>query len=246
MPQLWTCLFCDRPTTLTGTDVSDGKEHLFSDSPYGPVGLKWQSARCPNPECREISLSVSFGEWKRPRTAGMASRVGNVIEAWRLRPQSSAKQLPDYVPRPIQEDYYEAYLIIEKSPKASATLSRRCLQGMIRDFWAIKGRTLFEEINALEERVDANTWKAIKAVKDVGNIGAHMEKNINHIVDVDPDEAQLLIEMIEQLIGDWYIQRFEREQRTQRITELAEAKQKQKHRTEALQESTIDSNKITR
>ena len=34
------------------------------------------------------------------------------------------------------------------------------------------------------------------AVRKVGNIGAHMEKDINVIVDVDPDEAQHLIGLI--------------------------------------------------
>ena len=31
-------------------------------------------------------------------------------------------------------------------------------------------------------------WQAIDAVRSIGNIGAHMEKDINLIVDVDPEE----------------------------------------------------------
>jgi hypothetical protein len=45
--------------------------------------------------------------------------------------------LPDYIPEQIKDDYYEACSILNLSPKASATLARRCLQGMIRDFWGI-------------------------------------------------------------------------------------------------------------
>jgi hypothetical protein len=41
--------------------------------------------------------------------------------------------------------------------------------------------------------------EAIDIVRNIGNIGAHMEADINVIVDVDPDEAQTLIELIETL-----------------------------------------------
>ena len=66
---------------------------------------------------------------------------------------------------------------------------------------------LIDEIEAIEDKVDPLTWKAIDAVRSVGNIGAHMEKDINVIVDVDPDEAAQLISLIEILIKDWYITR---------------------------------------
>ena len=83
---------------------------------------------------------------------------------------------------------------------------------------------MIDEINALEDKVDEKTWEAIKAVKDFGNICAHMEKDIDLIVPVDPDEAQLLINMIEQLFEDWYVRRHQREQRMGLIVEKAEEK----------------------
>ena len=221
MPQHWTCPFCNRPTTLNDQDTTVGDSYLLEGTKFGVVGLAWSSIRCPNPDCKEVALYVRF----TGRNSLYGGTVpGDTIESWTLRPEANARPLPHYIPEPIQEDYYEACLIVEKSPKASATLSRRCLQGMIRDFWGISERTLFQEIEALEQHVEPSTWEAIKAVKDVGNIGAHMEANINHIVPVEPEEAQLLIGMIEQLIGDWYVQRFEREQRTKNIVDLAEEK----------------------
>ena len=180
MAHSWTCPFCTRPTTLTDIDIKSGHRSLFEKSKIGNVGIAWDSARCPNSECREVSLIVFLTEWLSAG-GGLHPRPGMTLEAWTLRPESLAKPLRHYIPAPIQEDYREACLIAEKSPKASATLSRRCLQGMIRDYWKIKKNRLIDEINALEERVDASTWEAIKAVKDVGNIGAHMEKDINHI-----------------------------------------------------------------
>jgi hypothetical protein len=146
------------------------------------------------------------------------------LQMWNLIPPSRAKVFPDYVPQPIRDDYVEACAIRDLSPKASATLSRRCLQGMIRDFWKIVKARLLDEIEALEDKVDAQTWAAIDAVRKIGNIGAHMEKDINVIVDVDPNEAQVLIELIELLVKDWYVVRHDREERLKSIVQVAKAK----------------------
>jgi hypothetical protein len=131
----------------------------------------------------------------------------------------------------VRADYAEARQILDLSPKASATLSRRCLQGMIRDFWGVKERDLFHEIKALQGKVDAKTWQAIDAVRAIGNIGAHMEKDINLIVDVEPMEAQLLVELIERLIEDWYVNRHEHNARMDKVIAAAKAKSAQKKAT---------------
>jgi hypothetical protein len=110
------------------------------------------------------------------------------------------------------------------SPKASATLSRRCLQGILRDFWGVKPGRLVDEINEIRPKVDPLTWDAIEAVRQLGNIGAHMEKDINIIVDVDPDEAKLLIELIETLLREWYIAREERKTRMGALVTAASKK----------------------
>jgi hypothetical protein len=130
-----------------------------------------------------------------------------------LVPNSKAKQQPSYIPRQIVSDYEEAYLIAPLSPKASATLSRRCLQGMIRDFFSIGKNRLIDEIDAIKDRTPDDVWDAIDAVRKIGNIGAHMEKDINLIVDVDENEARLLLSLIEQLFDDWYVNRHKRQER---------------------------------
>jgi len=84
------------------------------------------------------------------------------------------------------------------------------------------------EVEAIGEKVDPLTWKAIDAVRKIGNIGAHMEKDINLIVDVDPDEASKLINLIEILIKDWYITRYEREKRLESVVELGKQKDSEK------------------
>ena len=54
---------------------------------------------------------------------------------------------------------------------------------------------------------------AIGHVRRIGSIGAHMEKDINLILDVEPDEAQALIDLIELLFEEWYVASHVREER---------------------------------
>lgn len=179
---------------------------------------------CPNLDCREFEISAILGT-KTPRGS-----IGNQLMSWRLKPDSNAKPLPSYIPKAIVEDYREACLIRELSPKSSATLARRCLQGIIRDFWKddVKPGRLVDEIRAISSKVDPITWQAIDGVRNVGNIGAHMEKDIDHIVEVEPEEAQLLIGLLEHLMKEWYINRHERLQQMQALIGLADKKKEQR------------------
>lgn len=128
-----------------------------------------------------------------------------------IYPSSIAKHFPKYIPEQIRKYYEEAYAIVSLSPKASATLSRRCLQGMIHDFWNIKEKNLNAEITSLKSRISPSLWKAIDGIRTIGNIGAHMESDINVIVDIDSGEAEKLLKLIEHLIKEWYINRHDAE-----------------------------------
>jgi hypothetical protein len=89
---------------------------------------------------------------------------------------------------------------------------------------------LIDEVNALKGHIDATTWEAIDAVRSIGNIGAHMEKDISLIVDVEPEEAELLIRLIEVLLEEWYIRRYERETHMKSVIAAAKAKQESRQR----------------
>lgn len=147
-------------------------------------------------------------------------------------PISRAKQFPDYIPKSIRSDYEEAYAIVNLSPKASATLSRRCLQGIIRDFFQIKENTLSNAINKLEGKIPAQQWRVIDGIRRIGNIGAHMEKDINLIVDIDSDEATKLLKLIEHLLQQWYINRYEQQQLYDDIINIDNAKQAERKKSE--------------
>ena len=223
----WQCPFCARHTTIVGSRLSEGTHHIDLETKHGKRALRSTAIACPNEDCKELFVEASISSYTQLPSARNA--YGKPERSWTLLPEAAVKPFPDYVPAPILSDYREACLIRDLSPKASATIARRCLQGMIRDFWKIKKDRLIDEIKALEGKVDEQTWEAIDALRTLGNIGAHMEKDINLIVDVDLGEASLLIELIETLISDWYIERHEREQRASRLVAAAAAKKAAKN-----------------
>lgn len=217
----WVCPFCNQPVTITDEDVVDGSTVLDLENTEGRQLLASRFIVCPNPECKKYALEVKLG--KSHRSYGKEYHEGS-ITTWSLIPQSKAQSFPKYIPAVILSDYNEACLIKDLSPKASATISRRCLQGIIRDYWKVEPGKLNNEIQQIKGRVEQLTWQAIDAVRGVGNIGAHMEEDVNLIVDIEPNEAELLIELIETLLKDWYIARQEKNSRLEAIVKLGEVK----------------------
>ncbi len=140
-------------------------------------------------------------------------------------PPASAMHLPDYIPQQIRDDYLEAVQIVDLSPKAAATLARRCLQGMIHDFWGIKEKNLNAEITKLKGEIPSKQWQAIDALRKIGNIGAHMEADTQLIIDVDPDETKKLIKVIELLFKNWYIANHEDNQLLDEVKAMSEEKE---------------------
>lgn len=220
----WTCPHCERAVTITGQRFSAGNHTLYIDNSDGRRTLFSSYIVCPNPGCKKFTLTAELYESERGPPPHAHEKFVRKLSTWALVPSSMSKHFPEYVPRPIREDYQEACLIRDLSPKASATLSRRCLQGILRDFWKVKPGRLVDEIAQVKDKVDPITWEAIEAVRKLGNIGAHMEKDIDVIVDVDPNEAALLIGLVETLLKEWYVARAERQARMGAVIAAAASK----------------------
>lgn len=212
----WQCPYCSRHATIGHHNVSRESHTFDINNKDGHSLLLTQVISCPNPSCREYEVTASLYDARRGLNGNLV-RADEPRKEWKLRPESAARPMPEYVPAAVVADYTEACAILYLSPKASATLARRCLQGMIRDFFGVRKEKLLHEIHAIRDKVSEETWNSIEAVRKLGNIGAHMEKDINVIVDVDPDEAILLIQLIESLIEDWYVNRHERKLRYSRL-----------------------------
>lgn len=228
--QHWSCPYCNHDATLRDQDYAVGNEKFSIQNPLdGHKMLSWYYVVCPNPDCRKYTLRIGIFDYAYDKHDS-EWKSGNLVRVWNLIPPSKAKPFPNYIPKPILDDYNEACLIVDLSPKASATLARRCLQGMIRDFWQVKPGRLKSEIEQISDKTDPLTWDAIDSVRHVGNIGAHMEEDINLIVDVDPNETNMLIGLIEILLKDWYVAREERQNRLLKIKSIADSKTHQKSR----------------
>lgn len=216
----WHCPYCSSHSVKLNENERGSWVQLLG-SAHGNSRVHVEQVVCSNEKCKEMTLVVRLFSCA---SENLSSVRGALIKEWPLLPVSSARPQPEYIPSPLVQDYNEACAIMHLSPKASATLSRRCLQGMIRDFHSVTRGTLNKEIDALKDIVEPDVWSAIDAIRRVGNIGAHMEKDINVVVDVEPEEAQLLISLIEQLFDDWYVARKQREERMAKVHALAAAK----------------------
>jgi hypothetical protein len=224
--QNWTCPHCGRPQVLTDAN-HDALAHQLrlTELDIGDVAVEVVAQSCLNKECKKLTLVVNLWEWL-DRDQAINTDYGKLLVHWHLMPESSALPQPEFIPAPLRDDYFEACRIRDLSPKASATLARRCLQGMIRDFCGISGSTLHVEVNELRslvvdgigpQGVTRESVDAVDQVRKVGNVGVHMEQDINLITEVDPGEAQALIELIEMLFSEWYMARRIRQQRLEKI-----------------------------
>lgn len=230
-PFNWNCPYCNRAQTVNENNFSEGRIFFsVGETSFGDIGIEGLAVRCTNPTCIKPTVIAAIKSYSYKN--GSRSFDDEIFRQ-RLLPENMAKPQPDYIPSPIREDYEEACKIRDLSPKASATLSRRCLQGMIRDFCNISRGRLIDEINALKKQVgdgqapkgvSEDSVEAIDHVRKIGNIGAHMEKDINLIIPVEPEEAQILIDLIESLFEEWYVARHKREEKFAAIKKLASDK----------------------
>ncbi len=119
-----------------------------------------------------------------------------------------------------------AYCLVDSWRNISVWMRWR--QNMIRDFWGISNKRLIDEINELQDKIPATQWKVVDSLRRIGNIGAHPEADVNLIIDIEPSDAQKLIQVIELLIKQWYIERNEQEKLYADVLNIDGEKQEQR------------------
>ena len=209
----YTCPFCGHAQAYGNSYdiIGNGKYKNSSPIPekYQESSFVIYTFYCSNTKCQRASVTA------------INRTTGQQID---IVPRAVIKQWPSYIPEQIRQDYEEACLILESSPKASATLLRRCLQGMIHDYWNIHEKNLNAEITALKDKVTPTQWKALDGLRKIGNIGAHMENDVNLIIDIDTNEAKSLLKLIELLMEKWYVARHDEEELFSNISAIAAEK----------------------
>jgi hypothetical protein len=125
-------------------------------------------------------------------------------------PAHAMRPPPPEVPDPYATDFREAVAVLQASPKASAALSRRNLQAIIRDKAGIKAKDLSTEIQTLiaQPGFPSELAGTVDAVRNVRNLAAHpiKETNTGAIVEVEPEEADWLLEVLEGLLDYYFVQ----------------------------------------
>jgi len=97
---------------------------------------------CPNPDCGKFIIYLVQGDaiWSQPAAGGRHfSHIQPVKRRFLVNPKGSNRPpVPPEVPPDFTEDYIEACLVLPDSPKASAALSRRCLQHILGEKAGVK------------------------------------------------------------------------------------------------------------
>jgi len=125
-PFSWRCPYCNQNATITGNNVHENSTVLTKENKEGDKELYSFFVVCPNEDCNKYTLSILLFNSIYSDTTGKR-KTGEMTQRWDLIPPSNAKVFPDYIPKPVITDYEEACAILNDSPKASATLARRCL-----------------------------------------------------------------------------------------------------------------------
>lgn len=133
---------------------------------------------------------------------------GSELSSRLVRPKVAGRPpISSDVPKKYADDYYEACLVLPDSSKASAALSRRCLQHLLRDEGKVKPQDLAREIQEVldSRKLPTHIADSLDAVRQIGNFAAHpiKSKSSGEIVPVEAGEAEWTLDVLD-LLFDFY------------------------------------------
>jgi hypothetical protein len=161
---------------------------------------------CPN--CNRFILQLAKG---KIIPSGGQRLFKNPTNEILIHPKTfSRTPLSPAVPNDFSQDYREACVVLADSPKASAALSRRCLQLLLRSKAGVKNGALASEI---QEVMDSSTLPShlsdsLDAIRNIGNFAAHpiKSKSTGEIVEVETGEAEWNLDVLEALFDFYFVQ----------------------------------------
>lgn len=169
----------------------------------------WRIVKLSCPSCKRFVFELLNGApMSGPDGRVYLSSIWNTYLVW---PRGIARgPIPPEVPPEVAEDYKEASLVLADSPKASAALSRRCLQTLLRTAAGVKPGDLSSEI---QQVLDSGTLPStvaenIDAIRNIGNFAAHPNKSkiTGEVLPVGPDEAEWNLDVLESLFDVYFVQ----------------------------------------
>ena len=156
---------------------------------------------CPN--CRRLVIELRRSPHRDP-TVGVDELV---MLAY---PKSIQRDPPPpEVPEKFTKDYFEAALIVSDSPKASAALSRRLLQHLLREKAGANQRNLFDAIQHVvdEGNIPSHILASLHTLRELGNFAAHPNKSTNtaEVIEVEHGEAAWCLDVIDALYDHYFV-----------------------------------------
>ncbi len=147
-------------------DYMERAGSLFASPTRPDAYWYYRSAYCPG--CEDVTIEVA------------QRRNQVVVGAWRqIYPIGASRgPVPAEVPANIAQDYIEACNVLPTSAKASAALSRRCLQNMLHAH-GYKAKDLAKEIDLLLNETDPKKAlphklrETVDGIRNFGNFSAH-------------------------------------------------------------------------
>lgn len=181
---------------------------------------KWVIRKCLCPACKRLVIELG----KRIQNFGRYFYVFELIKPKGI----SRSPLPTEVPPEFAEDYKEACLVIVDSPKASAALSRRCLQHLLKERANTKKKDLVEQIQEVlnSKALPSYLSESLDAVRNIGNFAAHpiKSKNTGEIIDIEPGEAEWNLDVLEGLFDFYFVQEAKIKEKKEKLNQkLGEA-----------------------
>jgi hypothetical protein len=168
---------------------------------------------CPNPNCKKLILfltNCTAIRFNHGGGRGVSSIQSQKSERLVLPKGISRLAAPPEVPREYREVYEEACAVLPDSAMASAALSRRCLQQLLRDKGGFKSKNLADEIQmAIDSNIlPSHITESIDGIRNIGNFAAHPLKSTNtgEIIPVEPGEAEWNLDVIEFLFDFYFVQ----------------------------------------
>lgn len=178
------------------------------------------------------------------------SYLGEILEVFpKLENSKKSPVIPFEVPERYSRYFLEALQIIDISPTASAALSRRILQNILRDEFDLGEYSLAKEIEDFValSGIPSYLSDAVDAIRNIGNFAAHplKDKSTGEVAEVEPGEAEWLIEVLNTLFDFTFVQpkRLEerRKQLNQKLESLGKPPMKSGLHKRGVEENPIDS-----
>ena len=147
------------------------------------------------------------------KLAQRSPETGLLTEERLIHPASPQRAPVDTsVPEGIRQDYIEACQALPLSAKASAALSRRVLQAILRD-QGYTNNNLYQQIDGVLKENDPKKTlpqglhEIIDAIRQFGNFSAHPITDVTslQVIDVEPEEAEWSLEIIVALFEHYYV-----------------------------------------